>query len=318
MGRTISMKGAGRLAMRVAIVAATAGAMGAVGVNDAYATVHKKPKATDSSAQAKANADATSNATAQDTGLPPGVIARVNGVPIPQDRLDAAVKLSRAPDTPALRATLKNQLIARELFRQAAEKAHYEKRPAVQAEIDQVKATVVTQAWLQDQLKPVQVSDADVKAQYDKVVATLGDTEYKPRVIATRDADTAQKVLEQLKRGTDFAQLARQFSQGPNAAQGGELGWISFKTPIEAGKTQNWPQPLAEALVKLPPGGVTSAPVQIDGTYWIVRADEKRATQIPTFDQSKDMLRKQLEQAAETKAAAELVLGLTKQAHIEQ
>ncbi|TDQ86205.1 peptidylprolyl isomerase [Paraburkholderia silvatlantica] len=314
MGSTISMKGAGRLAMRVAIVAATAGAMGAVGVNDAYAAVHKKPKASD----AGANAKAETNANAQGSSLTPGVIARVNGVPITQDRLDDAVRLSRAPDTPELRATLKNQLIARELFRQAAEKAHYESRPAVQAQIDQAKAMVVTQAWLQDQLKPVQVSDADVKAQYDKVVATLGDTEYKPSVIATRDADTAQKVLDQLRKGVDFAQLARQFSQGPNAAQGGEQGWISFRTPIEAGKTQNWPQPLAEALVKLPQGGVTSAPVQIDGTYWIVRADQKRATQIPTFDQSKDMLRKQLEQAAQTKAAAELVLGLTKQAHIEQ
>jgi len=318
MSRSISMQGAGRFAIRVAFVAVTAGAVGLIGANDADATVHTKAKATDSGAKAKADADAKANANAQETGLPPGVIARVNGVPIPQDRLDAAVKLSHAPDTPALRATLKNQLIARELFRQAAEKAHYESRPAVQAEIDQVKATVVTQAWLQDQLKPVQVSDADVKAQYDKVVATLGDTEYKPRVIATRDADTAQKVLDQLKKGVDFAQLARQFSQGPNAAQGGEMGWISFKTPIEAGKTQNWPQSLAEALVKLPQGGVTSAPVQIDGTYWIVRADEKRATQIPTFDQSKEMLRRQLEQAAQTKAAAELVLGLTKQAHIEQ
>lgn len=318
MGRSISMQGTGRFAMRAAFVAATAGVVSMAGVSVAYATAHTKAKATDASAKAKADANASSSANIQDTSLPPGVIARVNGVPIPQDRLDAAVKLSRAPDTPALRATLKNQLIARELFRQAAEKAHYESRPAVQAEIDQLKATVVTQAWLQDQLKPVQVSDADVKAQYDKVVATLGDTEYKPRVIATRDADTAQKVLDQLKKGVDFAQLARQFSQGPNAAQGGELGWISFKTPIEAGKTQNWPQPLAEALVKLPAGGVTSAPVQIDGTWWIVRADEKRPTQIPSFDQSKDMLRKQLEQAAQTKAAAELVLGLTKQAHIEQ
>ncbi|WP_042298608.1 peptidylprolyl isomerase [Paraburkholderia bannensis] len=262
-----------------------------------------------------AEPDASANAQ---TGLTSGVIARVNGVPITQDRLDAAVVASHAADTPALRAQLKNQLIARELFRQAAEKAHYEQRPAVQAEMEQLKAAVITQAWLQDQLKPAQIGDADVKAQYDKVVASLGATEFKPRVIATRDADAAQKVIDQLKKGTDFAQLARQYSQGPNAAQGGELGWISFKTPIEAGKTQNWPQPLAEALVKLPQGGVTDSPVQVDGTYWIVRADQERPTQIPSFDQSKETLRKQLEQVAQTKAAAALVLDLTKQARIEQ
>jgi parvulin-like peptidyl-prolyl isomerase len=257
-------------------------------------------------------------ASAAQTGLSAGVIARVNGVPITQDQLDAAVSASRAPDTPALRTTLKSQLIARELFRQAAEKAHYENRPAVQAQIEQLKIAVITEAWLHDQIKPQPVSDADVKAQYDKVVATLGDTEYKPRVIATHDADTAQKVLDQLKKGADFAQLARQYSQGPNAAQGGELGWISFKTPIQAGNTQNWPQPLAEALVKLPKGAVTSAPVQVNDNWWIVRVDDERPTQIPAFDQSKDMLRRQLEQAAQLKAATALVLDLTKQAHIEQ
>lgn len=263
-------------------------------------------------------ADAAAAASAAQTGLTAGVVARVNGVPITQDQLDAAVRASRAPDTPALRSTLKSQLIARELFRQAAQKAHYENRPAVQAEIEQLKTAVVTQAWLHDQIKPQPVSDADVKAQYDKVVATLGDTEYKPRVIATRDADTAQKVLEQLKKGADFAQLARQYSQGPNAAQGGELGWISFKTPIQPGNTQNWPQPLAEALVKLPKGAVTSAPVQVNDMWWIVRADDERPTQIPPFDQSKDMLRRQLEQAAQMKAATALVVDLTRQAHIEQ
>ncbi|WP_322053236.1 peptidylprolyl isomerase [Paraburkholderia bannensis] len=273
------------------------------------------PGALAASKHKSAEPDASVNAQ---TGLTPGVIARVNGVPITQDRLDAAVVASHAVDTPALRAQLKNQLIARELFRQAAEKAHYEQHPAVQAEMEQLKAAVITQAWLQDQLKPAQIGDADVKAQYDKVVASLGATEFKPRVIATRDADAAQKVIDQLKKGTDFAQLARQYSQGPNAAQGGELGWISFKTPIEAGKTQNWPQPLAEALVKLPQGGVTDTPVQVDGTYWIVRADQERPTQIPSFDQSKETLRKQLEQVAQTKAAAALVLDLTKQAHIEQ
>jgi len=308
MSKSISMQRIGHFATGIAFVA-----VGIAGAYDAHAAVSHKKASSNSTA-----ATAAAATSAPQAGLPPGVIARVDGVPITQGQLDTAVKLSRAPDTPALRAQLKSQLIARELFRQAAEKAHYESRPAVQAEIDQIKTTVITQAWLQDQLRPVQVSDADVKAQYDKVVASLGDTEYKPRVIATRDADTAQKVLDQLRKGADFAQLARQYSQGPNAAQGGELGWISFKTPIEAGKTQNWPQPLAEALVKLPQGGVTSAPVRVDGTYWIVRVDDRRATQIPTFDQSKDMLRKQLEQVARTKAAAELVLGLTKQAHIEQ
>ncbi len=254
---------------------------------------------------------------AADGPLPANAVARVNNVLITQDELDQAVRATNAPDTPALRASLKNQLIARELFRQAAEKQHYESRPQVVSAVEQAKRAAMTAAYLRDQVKPAPVTDADVKAKYDAIVATLGENEYKPSAIAVKDADTAQTVLAQLKKGTDFAQLAKQYSQGPGAAQGGALNWISFKTPIQAGNTQNWPQPLAEALVKLPQGGVSSAPVQVGDAYWILRVDEKRPTQVPQYEQIKDMLRKQLEQVALEKATAQVVADLMKNAKIQ-
>ncbi|AXF06525.1 hypothetical protein CUJ91_00430 [Paraburkholderia graminis] len=250
--------------------------------------------------------------------LPANAVARVNNVVITQAQLDDAVRASNAPDTPVLRTSIKNQLIARELFRQAAEKQHYESRPQVVAAVEQAKTVAMTAAYLRDQVKPAPVTDADVKAKYDAIVATLGEFEYKPSAIAAKDADTAQTVLTQLKKGTDFAQLAKQYSQGPGAAQGGALNWISFKTPIQPGNTQNWPQPLAEALVKLPQGGVSSAPVQVGDAFWILRVDEKRATQVPQYDQIKDALRKQLEQVALQKATAQVVVDLMKNARIQQ
>jgi peptidyl-prolyl cis-trans isomerase C len=252
------------------------------------------------------------------TTLPAGIVARVNNVSITQDQVDQIVHATNAPDTPALRANIKEQLIARELFLQAAEKDHYATKPEVQAAIDQAKNAALVQAYLRDQIRPAPVTDADVKAQYDKIIATLGDNEYKPSVIAVKDAATAQSILDQLKKGADFAQLAKQYSQGPGAAQGGAVNWISFKTPIQAGNTQNWPQPLAEALVKLPQGAVSSAPIQVGDAFWILRVDQKRPTQIPQYDQTKDVLRKQLEQAAIQKATAQVVVGLIRNAHIQQ
>lgn len=257
-------------------------------------------------------------ASAAAAALPAGVVARVNDVAIQQAQLDAAVRASSQPDTPNLRTMLKNELIARELFRQAAEKQHYDTHADVQAALAQAKAVAMTQAYLRDQIKPMPVSDADVKAKYDAIVATLGDNEYKPSVIVVKDADSANKIIEQLKKGGDFAQLAKQSSQGPNAAQGGALAWVSFKTPIQAGQTQNWPQPLAEALVKLPQGAVSSAPIQIGEAFWILRVDQKRPTQVPQFDQTKDALRKQLEQLAFEKATAQVVADLVKNAKIQQ
>lgn len=251
--------------------------------------------------------------------LPAGIVARVNGVAVAQSDLDAAVRQSGQPDSPALRTTMKNQLIARELFRQAAQKQHYDTHADVKAGVEQAKAMLMMQAYLRDAVKPAPVTDADVKAKYDAIVASLGQNEYKSSAIVAKDAATAQTVLEQLKkRGSDFSQLAKQYSQGPNAAQGGGLNWVSFKTPITEGQTQGWPQPLAEALVKLPQGAVSSAPVQVGNAFWILRVDQVRPTQIPTFDQSKDSLRKELEQVAMAKATAQVVTDLVKSAHIEQ
>lgn len=250
--------------------------------------------------------------------LPANAVARVNNVFITQDEVNAALKAANAPDTPVARTALKNQLIARELFRQAAAKQHYDTRPQVLAAMEQAKSLAMTQEFLRDQVKPVPVTDADVKAKYDAIVATLGDKEYKPSVIAVTDQDTAKTVLAQLKKGTDFAQLAKQYSKGPGAAQGGAMNWVSFKTPIQQGATQGWPEPVADAVTKLSQGAVTAAPVQVGDAFWIVKVDQERATQIPEYDAIKGPLRQQLEQVALQKATAQVVVDLMKNAVIQQ
>ena len=266
-----------------------------------------------SSSHAKAAAPAPASGP-----LPSNAVARVNNILITQDQVDAMLKAANAPDTPQTRLAIKNQLIARELFRQAAEKQHYDTRPQVIEAAEQAKSLAMTQAYLRDQVKPSPVTDADVKARYDAIVATLGDKEYKPSVIAVKDEATAKDVLAQLKKGTDFAQLAKQYSQGPAAAQGGAMNWVSFKTPVQQGATQGWPQPVAEAMVKLPQGGLTTAPVQVGDAFWIVKMDQSRATQIPDFETTKPALRQQLEQVALQKATAQVVVDLMKNASIQQ
>ncbi|MGR9579328.1 peptidylprolyl isomerase [Pandoraea sputorum] len=278
-----------------------------------------KSAAAPSSAKADAKGDnkVDSKASAQKP-LPADAVASVNGVAISKVSVDAMVKASGQPDSPQLRELFKGQLIANELLKQAAQKQHYDTRPEVQAAVEAAKTMIVTRAFMTEHLNAAPVSDADVKAKYDAVVATLGENEYHASVIAVRDAVTAQTVLDQLKKGSDFAALARQYSQGPNAAQGGQLNWVSFKTPITAGNTQNWPQPIAEALVKLSKGGVSSEPLQIGDQLWILRVDDKRATQIPKFEESAPLLRKQLEQVAMEKATAQMIGDLVKSARIQQ
>lgn len=252
------------------------------------------------------------------TDLPAGVVAIVNGMPISQIQLDAAVQASQQPDTLRMRQLLKQQLIARELFRQNAEKQHYDSKPEVQQAIDAAKINAETQIYLRDNVHPEAVTEAQVRARYDEIVGSLGTEEYKPRVIAVADDATASTVMTRLKAGAAFDSVARQYSVAPTRSAGGELPWMSFKTPVAEGKTQGLPTALARAIVQLPVGGISPTPIVTADARVIVKLDAKRPTNVPTFDQAKDAIRAQLKTLALEKAAAAFIAEQLQTAAIRQ
>ncbi|RKF43934.1 peptidylprolyl isomerase [Paraburkholderia fungorum] len=270
------------------------------------------------SATVSAQAIADSQSTATQTPMPAGTVAIVNDMAIPQAKLDEAVLLSRQPDTPQLRKTLTSQLVALELFRQEAEKQHYGTKPEVTQAMNAAKANAETALFLKENVHPEPVTDLQVKAQYDRIVASLGKDEYKPRIILVADDATAALVLGKLKSGVAFDQLAREYSIAPSKSAGGELAWVGFKTPLTDGQTQGVPLPIAQAVVQLPPGGVTPVPIVVGNARALVKLDAKRPTEVPAFDQAKAAIRQQLQTVALEKAAANLVAGLLKDARIQQ
>ncbi|KVL32519.1 peptidylprolyl isomerase [Burkholderia territorii] len=258
-------------------------------------------------------------ALAQSSSLPVGTVATVNGTPITDAEVNAVLQASKQPDTPQVRQAIKNQLIARVLIQQAAEKAKYDAKPEVQAAMQAAKANAETQLYLKDNIKPAPVTDAQVKARYDEIVGSLGKEELKPRIVVAKDAATAATVLAQLKAGQTFEALARQYSQAPSAAAGGELPWVSFKMPLTEGSTQGLPLSVAQAMTKLPAGGVTAESIPLgNGARAIVKVDAKRPTQVPTYSAAQPAIRQQLQALALEQATAELVGGLMKDAKIQQ
>lgn len=249
---------------------------------------------------------------------PAGAVATVNGTAITQTEVDAVLRASRQPDTPQVRQAIKDQLIARVLIQQAAEKASYGSKPEVQTAMQVAKANAETQLYLKDNVKPEPVMDVQIKARYDEIVASLGKDEYKPRLIVVKDAATAATVVAELKSGKPFDGLARQYSIAPSRDAGGELPWVSFKTPAAEGKTAGLPVAIAQALEKLPVGAVTPESIAVDNARAIVKLDAKRPTQVPAFNQAQATIRQQLEALALEKASAQFVGGLLKSATIQQ
>jgi len=255
------------------------------------------------------------------SSLPAGTMAIVNGVPVSQAQLDKAVRVvgvrTGQPDSPQMRQALKNELIVREIFRQNAEKAHYNIRPQVQQASGDSKVDTEIQLYLHDNVHPEAVTEAQVKARYDAIVASLGKEEFKTRLIVVPDEATAKIVLGKARAGDSFEALARQYSVAPSKADGGALSWVSFKEPLAEGNTHGLPLSLAQAMTQLGAGGI-SQPVHIGNAWAIVKLDEKRATQIPAFDAAKDRLYQQMQAQAEQKAMVEFAQAQLKGAVIQQ
>jgi peptidyl-prolyl cis-trans isomerase C len=247
-------------------------------------------------------------------------LATVNGVPIKQSTLQFALQgaISQGnADSPQLRDALTKQLIARELFVQEAAKQGLDKDPEVLAVTEEAKRNAMIQRYLRAKVQLKPITDEDVKAHYEKVKATFGPKEYKMRVILLPNDQRAKDLRVQLVKGADFADLARQWSLAPSATRGGEVEWVSFRTPAKEGETNGLPLPIALALEKMQKGAITN-PIEVQGKWWLVKLDDTRPTKVPTFDDTKQSIRNMLTQQEAERATNELVNSLAKGAKITQ
>jgi parvulin-like peptidyl-prolyl isomerase len=120
-----------------------------------------------------------------------------------------------------------------------------------------------------------------------------------------------------LGKGKDFPELARQWSLAPSATRGGELEWVSFKSPAKEGETNGLPMAIAQVVEKMQKGAVSN-PIEVQGRWWLVKLDDTRPTKVPSFEEAKQSIRTMLTRQEAERATAELVNTLAKSAKITQ
>lgn len=217
--------------------------------------------------------------------------ATVNGIAIPQARLDMRVKAATAqgrPETPELKNSIRNELINLEVLAQAAVKKGLNKKEEVKQqqafvaqEYELAKQSILVRAFMQDFAKNNPLSDDAVKQEYDRVIKLRGNKEYKVSHIVVKTEDEAKAVVTQLK-GSKFEDVAmdKSLDQGTKV-QGGDLGWILPGTFAEQLK------PLGDAIMALNKGGM-SAPVQSKNGWHIFKLEDTRELKVPSFDEVKN------------------------------
>ncbi|GGW99381.1 MULTISPECIES: peptidylprolyl isomerase [Undibacterium] len=217
-------------------------------------------------------------------------LATVNGKAIPASKAEPFVKQALAQgqkDTPQLRAMIKDRLVGTEVLLQAAEKAGYSKNEDVKIQIEMARQQILIQALMRAHVEKNPVSEADIKAAYDKWKAQNGDNEYHPFHILVEKEDDAKAIISKLKGGAKFEELAKQSKDTGSAAKGGDLDWVS---------QANVPPAFATALASLKKGQFTETPVKTEVGYHVIKLDDVRPLKLPTLDEVKQQIGESLVQ----------------------
>jgi len=151
----------------------------------------------------------------------------------------------------------------------------------------QVVADQAIKDGVENYLKDKKPTDAELKAEYDTQVAALPKTEYHARHILVSTEDAAQKIIDQLKKGAKFEDLASKESLDSSKSQGGDLGWFS---------PSNMVKPFADAVMALKKGEITQKPVQTQFGWHVIKLEDTRDTPVPPFDQVKTQVQNIVQQ----------------------
>jgi peptidyl-prolyl cis-trans isomerase SurA len=189
--------------------------------------------------------------------------ASKEGVTVSQDRIDQRID-QLAKSNNASRAEFASMLERNGIQLDALE--------------DQIRTEIAWAMLIQRKFRQgIIITDSDVDAAQKRMLENQGKPEYQVAEIFLAVDDPAQsdsvkqsadRLLEQLKGGADFAALARQFSQSSSAANGGLIGWVhpgDLAPEIDA------------ALTTMEPGTV-AGPVRSEGGYHVLLLRNKRTT----------------------------------------
>ena len=232
------------------------------------------------------------DAKSADPAVASPAVATVNGKVINQRTVDLIVKQgasSGRADTPEARKAIIDQLSLQMVVTEEAVKKGLDKSPEVTDQLEAIRTSVLANAYVQDFIKSNPVSDDALKAEYERIKATVTGKEYKARHILVAKEAEARDIIARLKKDLGaFAKLAMDKSKDPgSAAKGGDLGWFDPRGMVPE---------FAAALSKMDKGKSSDEPVQSQFGYHVILLEDTRPIEAPPLDAVKAQLSQQLQQ----------------------
>jgi peptidyl-prolyl cis-trans isomerase C len=238
-------------------------------------------------------------------------IATVNGVAIPQSRMDFILKMQAAQgqkDSAEVRSQLKEALITREIVAQEALRKGLDQTVDVRTQTELAKQQALVSAYIEDWVTSHQPSDEAIKAEYERVKSEQFDPaarEFKARHILVKKEADAKAIIAALAKGKKFDELAKAKSEDIGSkTKGGELDWTDGSNLVK---------PFADAMRALKKGETTKAPVQTQYGWHVIRLDDDRIAAFPAYEEVKENLMRTMV----AKSRDDLIAELRKNAKVE-
>lgn len=211
-------------------------------------------------------------------------VARVNGMEITEAEVafaeaEVGAELAGLPEE-SRRRVLVEYLVEAHLFAEGAEKAKLGEGKAFEDRLAYYKLRALRDAFYENSVRDA-VTEAQAKTVYDEQVAKLKpEAEVRARHILLKSEQEAKDIVDQLKKGADFVELAKKSADAPSAQTGGDLGYFSRGQMVK---------PFEDAAFALDKGQV-SDPVQTEFGWHVIKVEDKRDRPLPTFEEVKDQL----------------------------
>jgi peptidyl-prolyl cis-trans isomerase C len=236
------------------------------------------------------------------------VLAKVNGSEIRQSDV-ALAEEELGPSLAQMDPASKKEnvlafLIDMKIVAKAAEAKKIEDRDDFKARLAFTRNRLLMDNLLSVEGKAATTDEAMKKVYEDASKQISGEQEVHARHILVETEDEAKAIEDELKKGADFAELAKKKSKDPGASDGGDLGFFT--------KDQMVPE-FSNVAFSLEPGKI-SDPVKSQFGWHIIKVEEKRNRKAPDFEQVKA----QIETYVTRKAQADYVAKLRETAKIER
>lgn len=266
-----------------------------------WAAEDKKPEAASPAAAQPAAAPAPAPFTVPDP------VAVVNGKVISKAAFDQYVQQLRGRtkvDSAEASKSLVDQLVLEELLVQEADKQKLADDAQIKQQLAMVQRSLLASSVIRRMLSESAPSEEAIKKEYETAIAAMKGKEYKASHILVDSEDKAKEIIAELKKGGNFAELAKAKSSDSSKDNGGDLGWFTPSMMVP---------PFAQAVTKMEKGKYTEQPVQTSFGWHVILLEDSRDATPPSIEE----LRPQIQQMLQSRMVNDYLEKLKSGAKIE-